>query len=304
MYRTRKRQRALACCKSPRSTFLSSNSSFGCYDEDVWTEIAKYLDGKTLARLGMTNRWFNKLIKEESVWKYACLRDLQVPAVHAIHSSWMKIYMSAFDGKHSYSYRQKEKHIDWMRIGAFYFESPTAVLTEKLVTPKRFLQSYDDPQKAILNHGGCVVKNVKTGIWIVDLQLVRCPVCNLNTCEGTMQTLDARHAELFFQEGYKAGTWDYADIGTHRVTKHHAAATGAIFDLKHIKSRQTDEVLDLKAWVGKANDWQPKARIGHFGVAVNTNLQPNEGISVKYQVMRSGGAADPAVSLRISQQLV
>lgn len=38
------------------------------------------------------------------------------------------------------------------------------------------------------------------------------------------------------------------------------------------------DVLDLKAWVGKPNDWQPKARIGHYGVAVNTNLQPNEGI--------------------------
>lgn len=129
-----------------------------------------------------------------------------------------------------------------------------------------------------------------------------------------MQTLDARHAELFLQEGYRMGDWDYVDIGTHRVDKHHTAASGAIFDLKHVKSRQTAgelsntlrnspillrrhptpgdslrrclmkttapvaDVLDLKAWVGKPNDWQPKARIGHYGVAVNTNLQPNEGI--------------------------
>lgn len=37
------------------------------------------------------------------------------------------------------------------------------------------------------------------------------------------------------------------------------------------------EVFDLKSWVGKADDWQPKAIVTLHGVAVNTNLQENEG---------------------------
>lgn len=37
------------------------------------------------------------------------------------------------------------------------------------------------------------------------------------------------------------------------------------------------EIFDFKSWVGKANDWQPKAMITLHAVAVNTNLQDNEG---------------------------
>lgn len=37
-------------------------------------------------------------------------------------------------------------------------------------------------------------------------------------------------------------------------------------------------ILDLKSWVGKPNDWQPKAMVTPYAVAVNTNLQENEGI--------------------------
>ncbi|MQL83780.1 hypothetical protein Taro_016264 [Colocasia esculenta] len=312
MYRTKKRQRVMSC-KSAGSAFLAPHSSFTCrlcpwnahsYDDDVWTEIAKYLDGKSLVKLGMTNRWFRRLTMEESVWKYASLRDLQVPAARAAHCSWKQLYVSAFDGTHSYSFRQKEKHIDWMRVGAFFFDSPTALLTDKLAFPRRLPRGDENPRRAIQSCGSCILNNVKPGIWIVDLQLVRCPVCNLNTCEGTMQTLDARHAELFLQDGFKNGSWEYEDIGDRRVDKHHNSASGAIFDLKHIKAPCTAEVLDLKEWIGKPKDWQPRARIRHHGVAVNTNLQPNEGISVKYQVMRSGGEEAQAVSIRISQQLV
>ena len=38
-------------------------------------------------------------------------------------------------------------------------------------------------------------------------------------------------------------------------------------------------VFNLKSWVGKAADWQPKAVITIHAVAVNTNLQKNEGRS-------------------------
>lgn len=36
-------------------------------------------------------------------------------------------------------------------------------------------------------------------------------------------------------------------------------------------------VLDVKSWIGQPEDWQPKARVSLHAVAVNTNLQPNEG---------------------------
>lgn len=36
-------------------------------------------------------------------------------------------------------------------------------------------------------------------------------------------------------------------------------------------------VFDYKSWIGRANDWQPKAMIAFHAVAVNTNLQENEG---------------------------
>jgi hypothetical protein len=36
-------------------------------------------------------------------------------------------------------------------------------------------------------------------------------------------------------------------------------------------------VFNLNSWVGKPNDWQPKAIITQHAVAVNTNLQENDG---------------------------
>ncbi|CAN6568316.1 unnamed protein product [Malus baccata var. baccata] len=124
--------------------------------------------------------------------------------------------------------------------------------------------------------GSCVLDKVRTGIWIADLQLVRCPVCELNTCDGTMQTLDARHIELFLSEGYKNGSWEYELIGRHDVNEHADGACGAIFDVKHLKESSTSAVFNLKSWVGKPTDWQPKAIITLHAVAVNTNLQKNE----------------------------
>lgn len=51
-----------------------------------------------------------------------------------------------------------------------------------------------------------------------------------------MQTLDARHLELFLNEGYKDGSWEYNLIGSHKLQKDTKAACGAIFDLKHLKA--------------------------------------------------------------------
>ncbi|PIA34685.1 hypothetical protein AQUCO_03700161v1 [Aquilegia coerulea] len=302
--RLRRSKPMCCCCSSPKSRFLTLRPTFNCYEVDIWTEIAKFMGGRCLVMLGSVNRWFYRLIlKEDSVWKFACLRDLQVPEPpQHVPFSWLKLYASAFDGSHSYLFRQPEKHIDWMRIGAFYIDSSYALLTETLILPLRIPQG-KTTLEMLESSGSFIIRHVKTGIWIADLQLVRCPVCNLETCEGTMQTLDARHIELFHTEGYQNGSWEYEEIGAHEIKKHSDGASGGIFDIKHLRDPCTKEVVDLKSWGAKPNDWQPKARISMHAVAVNTNLQKNEGLHVKFHVMRAGVGGE-VVSIRISQQLL
>ncbi|KAA8520741.1 hypothetical protein F0562_014987 [Nyssa sinensis] len=297
-----RREKSICCCVSPRCSFLAPHSTFSWYDDDIWTEIAKYLDGKSLVMLGATSKWFHRIIMDDSIWKFACLRDLQVPEPRQVTFKWIELYASAFDGSHSYMFRQREKHIDWMRIGAFLFDSPVALLMEKMIAPVK-IPLEETLEKMLQSCGSCVLSNIKTGIWIADLQLVRCPVCDLNTCDGTMQTLDARHIELFLNEGYKDGIWEYKTIGSHDIKKHADGASGGIFDVKHLKDPSTSEIFDLKSWVGKPNDWQPKAMITLHAAAVNTNLQENEGLHVKYHAMRAGDDGE-VVSIRISQQLL
>ncbi|KAK9121921.1 hypothetical protein Syun_019538 [Stephania yunnanensis] len=222
-------------------------------------------------------------------------------------------------------------NLDWMRIGAFFFDSNVAVLTDQLSLPIKVPQGVT-VETMLRSSGFCILNNIKRGIWIAgisliislsssklncrfafgqfltllcfsDLQLVRCPVCNLDTCEGTMQTLDARHVELFLCEEFRNGTWEYKEIACHDIKKHTEGATGGIFDLKHIRDRCTSDILNIKLWSSKPNDWQPKARISLHAVAVNTNLQKNEGLHVKFQVMRDETSGD-VVSIRISQQLL
>ncbi|KAL2511286.1 putative F-box protein [Abeliophyllum distichum] len=299
--RTR-RTKKICCCVSPRFSFLAPHSIFSWYEDDVWTEIAKFLDGISLVMLATTCKWFYRIMMEDSVWKYACLRDLQVPDPGKVAFKWNKLYATAFDGCHSYMFRQQEKHIDWMRIGAFLFDSHSAFLTESLIGPLKVLKEHTI-EKMLELKGCCVLNNIKTGIWIADIQLVRCPVCDLNTCDGTMQTLDARHIELFLNEGYQDGSWDYETLGSQDIKKHADGASGGIFDMKHLKDQSTFDILDLKSWVGKQKDWQPKARITLHAVAVKTNLQENEGLHIKYHAMKAGKDGE-VVSIRISQQLL
>lgn len=54
-----------------------------------------------------------------------------------------------------------------------------------------------------------------------------------------MQVLDARHVELFLEEGFKDGSWEYEDIGSHRIAKQSIGAAGAIFDSKHLPDPST-----------------------------------------------------------------
>ncbi|XP_074321542.1 putative F-box protein At3g61730 [Silene latifolia] len=288
-----------SCFSSPFSSFYRPPFSF--YEDDVWIEISKHLDAKSLMNLASTCKWFYKVVTEDCVWKYAFLRDLGMPDPGKVSFKWKNIYASAFDGTHSYLFRQYEKHIDWMRIGAFFLNSPAALLTEKLTFPRRI--AMDTIEKMLENMGLCVITNIKTGIWIADLQLVRCPVCDLNTCEGTMQMLDTRHFELFLSQGYQNGSWDFTHLGSHETRRDIAAASGAIIDLKHLNDASTAEMLKTKTWFGKDDDLQPKAKITLHAVAVNTNLLINDGLKVKFQIMRAG-TDGPVVAIRISQQLL
>ncbi|KAI3929326.1 hypothetical protein MKX01_006562 [Papaver californicum] len=304
-------------CTSPQSSLLNRLPDFNWFEEDIWTEIAKYLDGKCMVMFGSSCRWFRRLILEEDVI-FKFLRFANKSLLNGSNStlqhlvkliqlriiSQKQIEIPFIYGSHSYLFRQQEKHIDWMRIGAFFFDSSAGLLTEKLPLLPR-LQRGESVEKMLQTTGSCILNNIKTGIWIADLQLVRCPVCNLDTCEGTMQTLDARHIELFLTEGYKSGSWDYKEIGSYQIRTPSDGATGAIFDIMHLKDRPTAEVLDLKKWAAKPSDWQPKARVACHGVAFNTNLQQNDGLHVRYHAMRAGEEDDrEVVSIRISQQLL
>ncbi|KAH7522877.1 hypothetical protein JRO89_XSUnG0090600 [Xanthoceras sorbifolium] len=317
-----KRTNALSCCSSPYCNHPAPPSAFSWYEEDIWTYIARFLDGKSLVMLALTNKWFHSVIMHDSVWKFACMRDLQVPDPGSVAFNWFKLYAYAFDGSHSYLFHQQDRHLDWMRIGAFIFNSQDALLTDKLNLPVRILKG-KTIEKMLEACGSCLLRNVKPGIWIAGT--AKLTICSLYAAlpvtlihakkdsetyeeslllyQGTMQMLDARHIELFLSEGFKNGNWKYELIGTHKIEKNTQGACGAIFDLKHIKESQSAGVFNLNAWIGKPDDLQPKAIIAFHGVAVNTNLQKNDGILVKYHAMRDGTNGD-IVSIRISQQLL
>ncbi|KAG0502411.1 hypothetical protein HPP92_002483 [Vanilla planifolia] len=286
--KTKKRGRTISSCTSPRVSFLTRHSEFSWYEKDLWTEVAKYLDGRDMVGLAVSCKWFYRLIMEDSIWKHAFLRDLQVPSPSQMSSKWIQLYASAFDGSHSYSFRQKEKHIDWMRIGAFFFESSSAVLTEKLAFPGEIEELGDDCERAIQISGACILRDIRSGIWIA----------------GTMQILDVRHAELFLEEGFRNGSWEFQELGSHRIEKPSKSAAGGVFDYKYVFSPSTAGLLQTSGWVGDPGDWQPRARLSTHAVAVNTNLQPNEGLHVRFHAMRSCGSDDKVVSIRISQQLI
>ncbi|KAL8028099.1 hypothetical protein ABFX02_14G137700 [Erythranthe guttata] len=297
-----RKARSMCCCVSPRSSFLTSHSIFSWYEEDTWIQIAKFLDGRSLVMLALTCKWFSRIMMEDCVWKYACLRDLDIPDPGKVSFKWIKLYTAAFDGSHSYMFRQQERHIDWARIGAFQFDSNAGLLSDSLMAPLR-IPKQETVEKMLQQNCCCALNNIKPGIWIADLQLVRCAVCDLCSCDGTMQTLDARHIELFLSDGYLNGSWDYDTLGTRDINKSADVASGGIFDIKHLNDHSASDILDLKSWVGKRNDWQPKTLTTLHAVAVNTNLQDNEGLKITYEAMKAGKDGQ-VVSIRISHQLL
>ncbi|KAL6626975.1 hypothetical protein ACP70R_030701 [Stipagrostis hirtigluma subsp. patula] len=294
---------------SRRVSYSRPLHPFNWYEPDMWTEVAKHLDGYDLVYLSLTCRWFHRLLADDSIWRYAFRRDLCIPTVvplppRSLHCSWRVLYAAAFDDSHAYSFRQPEKHLDWVRIGGFMLDSPYALLTSKLPVRGWLPTDPEAVRIAIGRYGACVLDNARPGIWIADLHLVRCPVCNLRNCEGTMLVLDARHSELFLEESYMDGTWEYEDLGEHFTDEEADAATGAIFSFKHMACSCTAWVLDAKSWIGRRGDLRPRACLATGAVAVNTNLQPNDGLLLKFQAMRDTNRDGQIVCLRMTQQLI
>lgn len=52
-----------------------------------------------------------------------------------------------------------------MRIGAFFFDSSEAFLTEKLICPTKLVRN-EKLEKVLQSFGSCVLSNIKNGIWI------------------------------------------------------------------------------------------------------------------------------------------
>ncbi|KAJ0590332.1 hypothetical protein HanIR_Chr04g0196221 [Helianthus annuus] len=73
---------------------------------------------------------------------------------------------------------------DWMRIGAFSFDSPDAFLMENLICPPK-LPTEDTMQKMLDSDGSCILHNIKTGIWIAG-----------NILQNSLQSLITIHCYL------------------------------------------------------------------------------------------------------------
>lgn len=124
--------------------------------------------------------------------------------------------------------------------------------------------------------------------------LVRCPACELDTCEGELKLVywltigapcrnnaDIRskaNRALFLCEGFRNGSWNYELTGSYTINKSVGAASGGIFYLKHIKDRAMAGVFSFKSRAGQTSDLQPKAINTFHSVAILTNLQENQGL--------------------------
>ncbi|XP_062189741.1 probable F-box protein At3g61730 [Phragmites australis] len=284
---------------------------FNWYEPDMWTEVVKHLCGFDLVRLSRTCRWFRRLLADDSIWRYAFFRDLGLPAANPntpprpLHRSWRHLYFAAFSGLHAYYIRERNKHVDGWRVGGFLLESPHVLLTGKLPLPlpRWFPHDADGVRLAIEVMGACVLSDARPGIWIADMHVMRCPVCNLNNCDGTIQVLDARHSELFLEEAFWDGTLEYEDIGEHFVDEEVAAALCAIFNVKRLSSPSTACVLNTQSWIRKRDDLQPRTHGTAYAAAVNSNLQRNHGLLTRFKAMRDTTRDGQIVSIRISQQL-
>ncbi|KAJ1281983.1 hypothetical protein BS78_03G015000 [Paspalum vaginatum] len=280
---------------------------FSWYEPDMWTEVAKHLCGFDLLRLSFTCHWFHRLLADDSIWRYAVFRDLNLsdanPRIHRpLYRSWRYLYFAAFNGSHAYSFCKNGEHRSSWRIGSFLLDSPRMVLMGKLPLPKWLPQDPDDLHLAIAIMGACELRNTRPGIWITDMHVMRCPVCNRSSCKGNKQILDARHSELFLEKAYWDETLAYEDLGQHFVDEGVATAFCAVVNAKHLASPSTARVLN-ECWGGKREDLLTRHCASTTAAAIHTNLQPNGGLLSTFEAMRDTSRDGQIVSVRISQVL-
>ncbi|KAM0821313.1 hypothetical protein ACQ4PT_072330 [Festuca glaucescens] len=307
------------CCRlaAPvtRVSFIPrSRVPFNWYEPDMWTEVAKYLHGADLVHLAATCHWFlHLLFGDDSIWCYAFFRDLSLRTddprilklliLRPFHRSWRLLYVNAFNNTHAYCFRQPKKHIEWFRIGGFLMDTSRMLLTATLALPRGMPPADENPWFSISLTGACLLTNVRPGIWIADMHMVRCPVCNFKKCKGTMQVLDARHCELYLEKKFKDGTWEYEDLGSHFSDGPLDTAGAAIFNRDHIHTPHIGNILNAKSWIRERSNLLPRARFTPIAVAMNSNLKPNHGLLSKFKAMRYSRDGE-IVSVRITQQLL
>ncbi|KAF7150472.1 hypothetical protein RHSIM_Rhsim02G0230200 [Rhododendron simsii] len=217
-------------------------------DKIPWTDqIAKYLDGESLANLAMTCRWLEQEMTDDTVWKFACLRDLKVHDLQVpMAITWRQLYASVFSKTPALLlYTCEEKVLDRKRIGGFIFESPVALVMGKFILPDMIEEDTLESSQKLLASGYCELHNIRTGIWIADLKKIK------NISRGEYVIFEARYIELSLNEAYMAGGWIYEELGYHHISEHANAAPCGIVDFEHIRDPSTSEVFDLKSWAGK-----------------------------------------------------
>ncbi|KAL5654157.1 hypothetical protein ACJX0J_033476, partial [Zea mays] len=252
------------------------------YEPDLWTEVAKHLCGFDLLRLSSTCRWFRRLLADDSIWRYAFFRDLNLSdanprAHHPLCRSWRYLYFAAFNGSHAFSFCQNGEHRSSWRIGSFVLDTPSMVLIGKLPLPKWLPSDPEDVRLTIAILGACKLLNVRPGIWITDMHVMRCTLCNRNGCRGNKQILDARHTELFLEKAYWDETLEYESLGEHFQDEEVAAAFGCRRQREAI--RFSVRCICSQHGLGREAREDPMTRhcASTTAAAIHTNLQGNGG---------------------------
>ncbi|KAJ1685211.1 hypothetical protein LUZ63_016601 [Rhynchospora breviuscula] len=278
-----------------RKRETQSTVDWSLLGSDMWTEVAKHLEAKEMGTICSVSQWLNSQFSEGHLWKIAFLRDMKIADDCHVNASWKEIYASAFNGSHSFilhhAYWEGHTQIARRRLGAFSLTSRYVLLTHTLSVPSTLppvLIEYSNKILAL-----CILHNARIGIWISDYHRVQ-GLWN-NTHIGVVYVLDARHCELFLEEGYNNGTWQYEDIAMTMI--HSDVARSGIFNLAHMWSPDNFQFFCANTWAGIPTADGVKLRRNVNAVAYSANLEQNQRILVKYEVMKDGNGE--VVSIRI-----
>eukprot|EP00850_Spirogloea_muscicola_P004219 SM000018S03584 [mRNA] locus=s18:154691:155855:- [translate_table: standard] len=208
-------------------------------DGHAWACVCARLDGRDLASLALVSRRLHDIAMDDANWRELCLRSLGLDRRCSVQVSapWRQIYVASSDGNHTYNQHHKEKHIDWMRIGAFIMVSGQVLATDCLKNEVKFVTESNNGEKKPVRDNFkplsyWLFDDAKPGIWIA----------------GTMQTLDVRHAELFLQHEYQSGEWRHTLESEHKVPSQCVQAASGVFDAMYLNTEETRSVRHSFDW--------------------------------------------------------